>query len=133
MSESKEKSTITKKGEINYANPIMIGQLKANKNFFENEKKRFLEMYKTSIDAGKINEQQVDQIIHNTIVEKNILEGVKQYLRQYFTANIDDGEKQFVIEQIKAQVKDMPEDKLEHAAKNIIFEKLLFNYLGNNE
>lgn len=129
-STSQPKSTLIKKKDVDYTKIINIGRIQQPKEFVEQERNRLNQIYKTQIEQNKISPQQIEQLVQNTIVQRNVIEGVKVYLREFYELKSDDSEKNEIKEALKKQRGDTDDATLTNAADNVIYESLLMKLLG---
>jgi translation initiation factor 2 beta subunit (eIF-2beta)/eIF-5 len=119
------KSKITKKSDIDYSKTIVLSKLQGTQQHFDQEKKRFMETYKAQMESGALTEQKVNEIINNMFIQRNVVEAIKQHIRQSFEEMYDNGELTELVETIKKQNTGIPEDIATKIAQNIIFDTLL--------
>jgi hypothetical protein len=123
-------STITKKSEIVYTNIIKIGRLQAPRPFVEQETKRLNEAHKAELQSGKMNATHINQIVQNSVMQRNIIEATKEYLKNFIVIKFDESDVAKTIADLKVKQPQIPEASVKEIAERIIYENIIFSFLS---
>jgi flagellar biosynthesis protein FliP len=123
------KSTVTKNKELKYDEIIRIGKLQAPKPFVDQETQRITKMHQHDLQSGKMNNGQVQQMVQNSIIQRNIIEATKEYLKSFVTVTFNDEDINAAIAELKIKQPQIPETAHKQIAERVVYENLIFAFL----
>jgi hypothetical protein len=123
------KSFLTLNNKIDYEAPVIITNLNQDPRAIDAHYARLSNIYKEQMQSNKISMSQIYLMIHNIILNENVLQAIKNHVSTNFSRSFDEEELKQIETMIKTKFENSqnkPTDAdLRKIAENVLFEELV--------